>query len=139
MQEEERVEARYEDEQPTEETRKRRREAEEARAKKKEGKASDLILEFTYISWRDKLQHRDFIGERGFSKLISLFQESIEKRGWHLFCEHKTLGLVDVVKEFYANMVEMKDKAMCVRGKWISFSREQIDQTYNLNDRKNGS
>ena len=36
-------------------------------------------------------------------------------------------------------MVEMKDKAVCVRGKWIFFSREQIDQTYNLNERKNGS
>ena len=43
------------------------------------------------------------------------------------------------MKEFYANMVENKDNRMCVRGKWISFIREQIDQTYNLNDRKNGS
>ena len=35
---------------------------------------------------------RDFIGERGFNKLISPFQESIEKRGWNLFCKHKALG-----------------------------------------------
>ena len=28
---------------------------------------------------------------------------------------------------------------MYVRGKWISFGREQIDQTYNLQERKNGS
>ena len=28
---------------------------------------------------------------------------------------------------------------MYVRGKWISFSREQIDQTYNLEERKNRS
>ena len=28
---------------------------------------------------------------------------------------------------------------MYVKGKWISFSREQIDQTYNLQERKNGS
>ena len=46
---------------------------------------------------------------------------------------------IDVVKEFYANMVGMKDKTVYVRGKLISFSREQIDQTYNLNERKNGS
>ena len=26
------------------------------------------------MAWRDKLQHRDFIGERGFGKLISPFQ-----------------------------------------------------------------
>ena len=44
-----------------------------------------------------------------------------------------------MVKEFYANMMGMKDKTIYIRGKWISFSREQIDQTYNLNERKNGS
>ena len=44
-----------------------------------------------------------------------------------------------MVKEFYANMVGMKNKTVYVRGKWISFSREQIDQTYNLQERKNGS
>ena len=44
-----------------------------------------------------------------------------------------------MVKEFYANMVGMKDKAVYVRGKWIPFGREQIDQMYNLQERKNGS
>ena len=44
-----------------------------------------------------------------------------------------------MVKEFYANMVGMKDKIVYVRGKWISFNREKIDQTYNLNERKNRS
>ena len=44
-----------------------------------------------------------------------------------------------MVKEFYANMVGMKDKIVYVRGKWISFSKDQIDQTHNLNEKKNGS
>ena len=70
-----------------------------------------------YIAWRDKLQHRDFIGERGFSKWISPFQELIESKGWHLFCEHKAPEFVDVVKEFYANMVGTKDKAVYVKGR----------------------
>ena len=48
-------------------------------------------------------------------------------------------GFVDVVKEFYANMVGMKDKTIYVRGKWISFTREQIDRTYNLQEKKNRS
>ena len=39
-----------------------------------------------------------------------------------MFCEHKAPGFGDVVKEFYANMVGMKDKAIYVRGKWIPFS-----------------
>ena len=33
----------------------------------------------------------------------------------------------------------MKEKTVYVRGKWISFSKENIDQTVNLNERKNGS
>ena len=63
----------------------------------------------------------------------------MESKGWHLFYEHKAPRFMDVVKEFYANLVGMKDKTMYVRGKWISFSREQTDQTYNLHKRKNGS
>ena len=33
------------------------------------------------IAWRDKLQHRDFIGERGFNKWVSPFQELVESKG----------------------------------------------------------
>ena len=138
-QEEERVEARAEPKQPMEETKKRKRVAEKARTECNDEKASDWVSKLAYFSWRDKLQHRDFIGEKGFSKWISPFQEVIESKGWHLFCEHKAPAFVDVVKEFYANMVGMKDKIVYVKGKLISFSREQIDQTYNLNERKNGS
>ena len=36
-------------------------------------------------------------------------------------------------------MVGLKNNIVYVRGKWISFNREQIDQTYNLNEMKNGS
>ena len=53
-----------------------------------------------YIAWRDKLQHKYFIGERGFNKLVSPFRELVESKGWHLFCEHKAPGFVDAVKEF---------------------------------------
>ena len=78
---EEKVESRAEVEQPTEETKKRKREAEEAGAGGREEKASDWVSELAYFAWRDKLQHRDFIGERGFSKWVSPFQEVIKKRG----------------------------------------------------------
>ena len=35
-------------------------------------------------------------------------------------------------------MVGIKDKILYDRNKWISFNREEIDKTYNLNERKNG-
>ena len=124
-------------EQTMEESRKRKRGNEESESN--EQKASDWVSDMAYISWRDKLQHRDLIGERGFNKWVSPFQELVESKGWHLFCKHKDPGFVDVVKEFYANMVGMKDKVVYVREKWLPFKREQIDQTYNLQERKNGS
>ena len=112
--------------------------AEEAETEQMKEKVSDFISERAYFAWRDKLQHKDFIGERGFSKLISPFLEIIKKRGWHLFREHKAPGFVDVVKEFYSNMVGLKEKILYVKGQWISFSREKIDETFNLKERKNG-
>ena len=44
-----------------------------------------------------------------------------------------------LVKEFYANMVGVRGKTVCVQGKWISFSREKINETFNLNEQKGGS
>ena len=56
-----------------EETRKRKKGAEEAGAERSKEKVSDWVSELAYFAWRDKLQHRDFLGERGFNKWISLF------------------------------------------------------------------
>ena len=81
-----------------EESRKRKRGAEEARAESSREKASDWVSERTYVAWRDKLQHKDFIGERGFNKWISPFQEVIESKGWHLFCEYKAPRFVVMVR-----------------------------------------
>ena len=33
----------------------------------------------------------------------------------------------------------LKEKTCFIRGKWILFSRDKIDETLNLNERKNGS
>ena len=36
-------------------------------------------------------------------------------------------------------MVGTKDKAVYIRGRWVSFSREKINQTSNLKEMKDGS
>ena len=36
-------------------------------------------------------------------------------------------------------MVRTKDKVVYVRGRWVSFSREQINQTFNLKEMKDRS
>ena len=72
------------------------------------------------------MKKNDFIVKIGFNKLISPFIKVIEKRGWHLLCKHKAPSFVALVKEFYANMVGVREKTIYVREEWISFSREKI-------------
>ena len=81
----------------------------------------------------------DFIGERGFVKLISHLREMIDKRGWSLSWEHKPAGFTAIVIKFYANMVGKKQKTFYVRGEWISFDREAINKTFNLKEMKKSS
>ena len=78
---ENRPEARTKTELENEETRKIRRGAEEAEVKQRKEKVSDFVSERAYFTWKDKLQYKDFIGKRGFNKLISPFVETIEKKG----------------------------------------------------------
>ena len=63
----------------------------------------------------------------------------IEKRGWNLLCKHKLAGFDVVVSDFFTNLVEKKEKNSYIKGKWISFDREEINKTYNLKEHKDGS
>ena len=49
-----------------------------------------------------------------------------EKREGSLFCKHKSSGYATMVREFYSNIVEKKEKTCYVRGKWVSFERDEI-------------
>ena len=73
------------------------------------------------------LFNKEFVCERGFGKLISPFSEVIEKRGWGFFCEHKAPGFSALAKEFYANMVGMKEHSVYVRGVWVPFGEKRIN------------
>ena len=71
-----------------------------------------FISDEAYSFWRENLSDKGFIGERDFGKFVSLFIETIEKRGWSLFCSHKPPRFAALVREFYANMAEMKEDSM---------------------------
>ena len=81
----------------------------------------------------------EFVGERGFGKLISPFSEVIEKKGWGFFCEHKVSGFSALAREFYANMVGMKEDSVYVRGVWVPFGHRRINEMFKLRDPKHGS
>ena len=85
---------------------------------------SEFISNSDFVLWEKNLKEKDFIVERGFNKFISPFVKVIEKRGWQLLCKFKAPGFVALVKEFYANMVGVRENTIYVRGEWISFSRE---------------
>ena len=83
----------------------------------KEEKVSEFVSNSAFVLWEKSLNEKDFIIKRKFNKLISPFIKVIEKRGWHLLCEHKAPGFVAIVKEFYANMVEVREKTVYVKEK----------------------
>ena len=96
----------------------------------------EFISNRAYEVMDKKMLNKDFIGERGCKKLISLFKEVIEKRGWSLLCEHKSTGYAALVREFYSNLVGRKEKTCYVRGKWISFDKDEINKVLKLRDSK---
>ena len=46
---------------------------------------------------------------------------------------------MELVKEFYANMVGVRGKTVSVKGMRIYFNREKISETFNLKEQKGGS
>ena len=139
MQEEERVEAGVEPKKSEEESRKMKRGAEEAETEQRNEKVRILISKKAFTLMEKSLNDRFFIVERGFNKLISPFSEMLEKRGWQSLGEHKAPGCAAWVKDFFANMVEKKGNKVYVRGKLIDFSKETINELFNLKVHKDGS
>ena len=64
--------------------------------------------------WNNQMADKGFISERGFGKLISPFAEIIEKKCWEFFCTHKVPGFFTMAREFYANMVGMREGSVYV-------------------------
>ena len=89
--------------------------------------------------WTKVLADKGFVCERGFGKLISPFSEIIEKRGWESFCVHAAPGFSTLAKEFYANMVEMREDTVYVQGVWVPFGHKRINEMFKLKELKNGS
>ena len=47
----------------------------------------DLISPEAKELWNKVMVDKEFVCERGFGKLVSLFSEVMKKRGWEFFCE----------------------------------------------------
>ena len=85
------------------------------------------------------LADKGSVSERGFGKLISPFSEIIEKRGWESFCAHTAPGFSALSREFYANMVGMREDTVYVRGVWVPFGYKRINEMFKLKELKHDS
>ena len=97
------------------------------------------MSEDAYSNWRKHYAGKGFVAERRFKNPITPFKEMIEKRGWETLCAHRRAGYVAVVREFYSNLVGRKDNTVYVRGVWVPYGAQAINQVYGMAGHKHGS
>ena len=127
-------------EEPTEEERATKRQKTVRHTEEKETESDkDFVSTKAKDLWNKLLADKGFVSERGFGKLISPFSKIIEKRGWEFFCTYKALGFSARAREFYANMVGMREDSVYVRGVWVPFGQKRINEMFKLKELKHGS
>ena len=116
----------------------------EERTNKGKGKVTeeeveDFVSDEAYSNWRKHYASKGFVAERRFKNPITPFKEMIEKRGWETLCAHRRSGYAAVVREFYSNLVGRKDNTVYVRGVWVPYGAQAINQVYGMAGHKHGS
>ena len=66
--------------------------------RRQEEEEDEFVSEEAHSLWKEHYAGKGFIGERGFSQLISSFKELIEQRGWGKFCKHYKTGYAAIVR-----------------------------------------
>ena len=104
-----------------------------------EEEVDDFVSEEAHSSMRKYYANKGFVAERRFKTPITPFKELIEKRGWGTLCAHRRAGYAAVVREFYSNLVGRKDNTVYVRGVWVPYGAQAINQVYGMAGLKHGS
>ena len=104
-----------------------------------EEEVEDFVSDEAYSNWRKHYANKEFVAERRFKNPITPFKELIEKRGWETLYAHRRSGYAAVVREFYSNMVGRKDNTFYVRGVWVPYGAQAINQVYGMAGHKHGS
>ena len=104
-----------------------------------EEEVDDFVSEEAHSNMRKYYAHKGFVAERRLKNPITPFKELIEKRGWGTLCAHRRAGYATVVREFYSNLVGRKDNTVYVRGVWVPYGAQAINQVYGMAGLKHGS
>ena len=107
--------------------------------RRQEEEDDEFISDEAYSNWKKHYAGKGFIGERGFSQLISPFKELIGQRGWRKFCKRHKTGFAEVIREFYSNLVGRKENSVFVIGVWVPYGAETINAMYGMEGQKHGS
>ena len=111
--------------------------------RRQEEEEDEFVSKEAHSLWKKHYAGKGFIGERGFSQLISPFKELIEQRGGGGggggFCKHYKTGYAAIVREFYSNLVGRKENSVFVRGVWVPYGAETINAMYGMEGQKHGS
>ena len=116
-----------------------RQQKRKGKERRQEEKEDEFVSDEAYSIWKKHYAGKGFVGERGFSQLISPFKELIEQRGWGKFCKHYKTGYAAILREFYSNLVGRKDNSVFVRGVWVPYGAENINAIYGMEGQKHGS
>ena len=117
----------------------RQQKRKEKKKRRQEEKEDEFVSDEAYSIWQKHYAGNGFVGERGFSQLISPFKELIEQQGWGKFRKHYKTGYAAIVREFYSNLVGRKDNSVFVRGVWVPYGAESINAIYGMEGQKHGS
>ena len=82
--------------------------------------------------YHEPLCNRSFVLERGFPTSNAFFNFTIQTRGWKTLCAPLTLGGALVVREFHSNLRFRVGTTVFVRGTWVDFGAQTINQIYQL-------
>ena len=117
----------------------RQQKRKEKKKRRQEEKEDEFVSDEAYSLWQKHYAGKGFVGERGFSQLISPFKELIEQRGWGKFCKHYKTGYAAIVREFYSILVGRKDNSVFVKGVWVPYGAESINAIYGMEGQKHGA
>ena len=88
--------------------------------------------------YHESLFNQSFVPERGFPTSNAFFNYTIKNHDWHTLCATPIPVVAPVVREFYSNLPFKVGTTVFVRGKWVDFSAQTINQIYRLQDDDSG-
>ena len=116
-----------------------RQQKRKGKERRQEEEEEEFVSEEAHSLWKKHYTGKGFIGERGFSQLISPFKELIEQRGWGKFCKHHKTGYAAIVREFYSNLVGRKENSVFVKRVWVPYGAKTINAMYGMEGKNHGS